>query len=37
MKHTDVFSIQDVPEEERRARARQVADGIIKALRVQSA
>ena len=29
MKHTDVFSMDDVPEEERKALARHVADEII--------
>jgi uncharacterized metal-binding protein len=31
-KYTDIFSIDDVPEEERKAVARQVADQIISSL-----
>ena len=33
MKHTDVFSMDDVPEDERKALAREVADRIIAKLR----
>jgi hypothetical protein len=33
MKHTDVFSMDDVPEDERKALAREVADKIIAKLR----
>lgn len=36
-KYTDVFSMDDVPEPERNAVARQVADAIIEILRTESA
>ena len=37
MKYTDVFSMDDVPEDERKAVARQVADKIIAKLRGEAA
>ncbi len=33
-KYTDVFAVDDVPEEDRRATARQVADKIIATLKL---
>ena len=35
-KYNDIFSMEDVPEEERKAVARQVADRLIEKLKEQS-